>query len=221
MCQRPLARCTPLAASKLSLMLSVDRERERETASHAMQVEGFIGAGVDPRAVDAQQRGGAHFAASKGELPILQALHSQGVDLDSEDATGRAAVHYAALGNHESCVKFLADRSCWLDAADGDDCTPLHCAAQHGATETAVRLIKAGAKPALRNSAGLSPAGAPPQPPPVSTGEPTQLCNTGSPGAGAVDQRPLLLCLQGWRCVPVTRALSRHCSAPEIYPTRR
>jgi ankyrin repeat protein len=125
-----------------------------------VQVEGLIADGVQPSTLDTGGRSGAHFAASRGELQVLELLHSKGVDIDAEDERGRTPLHYAALGNHEACVKFLADRGCWLDATDADDCTPMHCAAMHGAEDAVIRLIKARATADLRNRWGLAPAGA-------------------------------------------------------------
>lgn len=122
----------------------------------------MIADGVDPRTLDKTRRGGAHFAAAHGELPVLELLHSRGVDVDAEDLAGGAPLHHAAQGNHEGIVKFLVERGCWLDATDGDECTPLHYAARGGAAEAAARLCKAGAKASLRNTWDLTPAGATP-----------------------------------------------------------
>ena len=126
-----------------------------------LQVEALIAGGIAPGATDRAKHSGAHFAAGRGELEVLQLLHAVGVDMDADDATGRSPLHYAAAGNHEAAVTFLVDKACWLDSTDEDNMTPLHHAAAWRAPEAAARLLKAGAKPQLVNDLDLRPIGAP------------------------------------------------------------
>lgn len=128
-------------------------------AVRIVQVNHLLASGVQPNVVDKDKRGGAHFAAAKGELEILQLLHSKGVDVDAEDAIGRSPMHYAALHDHESVVSFLMTKSAWLDACDATDCTALHLAARGGAATAANRLITLGAKTSLRNRWDLTALG--------------------------------------------------------------
>lgn len=124
-----------------------------------VQVNDLLGDSVQPYVMDKDKRNGAHFAAAKGELEVLQLLHSKGVDMDAEDVLGRTPIHYAALHDHESIVSFLVLKSAWLDACDGTDCTALHLAARGGAAAAARRLVKLGAKINLRNQWDLTPFG--------------------------------------------------------------
>lgn len=124
-----------------------------------VQVNDLLGDSVQPDVMDKDKRNGAHFAAAKGELEVLQLLHSKGVDMDAEDVLGRTPIHYAALHNHVSIVSFLVLKSAWLDACDGTDCTALHLAARGGAAAAACRLVTLGAKINLRNQWDLTPFG--------------------------------------------------------------
>lgn len=128
-------------------------------AHQFLQVRDLLATGVHPGTLDADKRGGAHFAAARGELEVLQLLHSKGVDVDAEDALGRAPLHYAALHDHEHVISFLAAKSAWLDACDGTDCTALHLAARGGSAAAAGRLVKLGAKANLRNQWDLTALG--------------------------------------------------------------
>jgi ankyrin repeat protein len=127
-----------------------------------MQVEGLVTDGISPGVTDSSKHAGVHFAASKGELEILQFLHTKGVDLDVEDACGRSALHYAAANNHEAVIQYLAEKGCWLDATDEMECTALHLAASWNGPDAALRLIKCGAKPSLPNHWNLRPIGTQP-----------------------------------------------------------
>lgn len=124
------------------------------------QAEGFLEKGVTPGVQDKEWRTGAHFAASRGELEMLQFLHSKGVDVDAEDSTGRSPLHYAALRDHESTVVFLASKGAWVDACDATDCSPLHLAARNNAAAAAARLLHLGAKSHIRNQWHLTAIGA-------------------------------------------------------------
>ena len=124
-----------------------------------MQAESLLAEGADANAVDKNGRRAVHFAAFKGELAVLQLLGSKGADLDAEDADVASAVQYAALANREQCLMFLADRGCWLDSFDRHDNTALHLAARHGASDTAQRLLRLGAKRHLANQRKLTPLG--------------------------------------------------------------
>lgn len=124
-----------------------------------LQAEGFIEKGVTPGIKDKEGRTGAHFAASRGELELLQFLHSKGVDVDGEDSTGRSPLHYAALRDHESTVVFLASKGAWVDSCDATDSSPLHLAARGGAPAAAARLLKLGAKSYIRNQWNLTALG--------------------------------------------------------------
>lgn len=124
-----------------------------------VQANDLIAAGVQPNVVDADKRGGAHFAAARGELEVLKLLHSKGVDIDAEDTLGRAPLHYAALHNHESVIVFLEAKSAWIDACDATDCSALHLAARSGSDNAAVRLVMLGASAQLRNQWDLTALG--------------------------------------------------------------
>lgn len=128
--------------------------------SARLQVEALIADGIAPGATDRAKHSGAHFAASREELEVLQLLHAKGVDLDADDANGRSPLHHAAAGNHEATVTFLISKGSWIDATDEDEMTPLHHAAAWRAPEAAARLLKAGAKPQLVNELGLRAIGA-------------------------------------------------------------
>lgn len=124
-----------------------------------LQAEGFLEKGVTPGIKDKEGRTGAHFSASRGELEMLQFLHSKGVDIDAEDKTGRSPLHFAALRDHESAVVFLASKAAWVDSCDATDCSPLHLAARGGSAATAARLLKLGARSHIKNQWNLTALG--------------------------------------------------------------
>ena len=112
-------------------------------------------------AKDKKQRGGLHFAASKGKTSTVRMLIARyACDADAEDADGRTPLHFAATQGHTETVSVLCTFGrAWVDSSDGGDDTPLHLAARAGHASACLELLEQGASPHARNSKGLTPVG--------------------------------------------------------------
>lgn len=99
-----------------------------------------------------------HQVTLSGTSEILEHLHRAGARLDILDFEGRQAMHLlAAEGQPEQIHRLAALRPTGLNARDRAGNTPLFAALRAGQADNVTALVKAGANPALRNDAGLSP----------------------------------------------------------------
>lgn len=101
-------------------------------------------------------------AAIAGDTAAITKALSDGARIDSLDLrrsrNGRRALNWAALNNHVPAIQLLLGRGAGIQLANLTGFTPLHHAAEVGATEATMALLAAGADPTWPNDAGLSPA---------------------------------------------------------------
>lgn len=64
------------------------------------------GCAVDQRGADGETA--LHWAADRGQLPVLRLLLAAGADVNATDADGQAALHYAALAEQREAAELLA-----------------------------------------------------------------------------------------------------------------
>lgn len=96
-------------------------------------------------------------AVQARELPTVGVLLAKGADVNARDHRQDTALHYAAgvFGNREMVAALIA-AGADVNAADTNGQTPLMWAARWGDAKRVQALIKAGAKPDLRDGKGLS-----------------------------------------------------------------
>jgi ankyrin repeat protein len=100
-------------------------------------------------------------AAIAGDTAAITKALADGARIDSLDVrrslNGRRALNWAALNNQVPAIQTLLDRGAGIQLANLTGFTPLHHAAEAGATEAAMALLAAGADPTWPNDAGLTP----------------------------------------------------------------
>jgi ankyrin repeat protein len=91
---------------------------------------------------------------------IAKAL-ADGARIDSLDVrrnpNGRRALNWAALNDRVPAIRLLLARGAGIHLANLTGFTPLHHAAEAGATDAAMALLAAGADPTWPNDAGQTP----------------------------------------------------------------
>lgn len=101
-----------------------------------------------------------HAAASVGNIPVAKLLLSRGANVDAADSRGHTALHMAASRNTEM-VAFLIAMHASVNLQDDFGLTPLHTAANAGASkaayESAKLLIAKGANLEMRDEDGKTP----------------------------------------------------------------
>jgi ankyrin repeat protein len=101
-------------------------------------------------------------AAISGDTAAITKALADGAQIDSLDVrrsrNGRRALNWAALNNHVPSIQLLLGRGAGIQLANLTGYTPLHHAAEVGATEAAMALLAAGADPTWPNDAGQTPA---------------------------------------------------------------
>jgi ankyrin repeat protein len=95
------------------------------------------------------------MAALKGQAELSQRLLAAGA---KPHRSGWAPIHYAATGPDSAIVALLLDRGAPIDAVSPTERTPLMMAALYGPEESVRLLLKRGADPRLRTTAGQSAA---------------------------------------------------------------
>lgn len=69
-----------------------------------------------------------HWAASNGDMNIMNLLYAYGADVNAADKNGVQSLHYAAFNNQKEAVQFLLRHGAQVDATDQCGRTPLDCA---------------------------------------------------------------------------------------------
>eukprot|EP00803_Ostreobium_quekettii_P003138 evm.model.scf_3997.1 EVM.evm.TU.scf_3997.1 scf_3997:5735-7146(+) len=77
---------------------------------------------VDDR--DEEGRTALHWAADRGQLPMVLALLRWGASVDLQDSDGQTALHYAALCEHEEIAKTLMESGAVSTIRDNMNETP-------------------------------------------------------------------------------------------------
>lgn len=90
-----------------------------------------------------------HLAARRGDLRLIQSLHSRGLDVNIKNRHGVTPLAAAARRGHRSLAEFLISIGATIDSQDKRRLTPLHNAAYHGADDIVRILLEAGADPCL------------------------------------------------------------------------
>lgn len=114
-----------------------------------------------------------HLASLYGRRRVVARLLEAGADPTVDNPEdGTRALHDAAAGGYDEIVDLLLEREQRVAAGDGgaksgtssslaaqdeDGDTPLHCAARGGHLSTVLRLLEAGADPAVVNEKGATP----------------------------------------------------------------
>ena len=114
--------------------------------------------GADIRAKDREGKGALHWAASIGNVGVLELLISKGADVDAKDTLyGRTPLHHAANSADAKTVAILLDKGADITAKDTYGCQPIHLATQAGNVEVLRLLLEKGADVAATESHGGTP----------------------------------------------------------------
>lgn len=111
--------------------------------------------GAGPNVPDEHGYTALSCAATRGDIEVMQALLRAGADVNWRDESGRTplADAIACMGTPES-IQFLLDHGADPNTVAGDGWTPLHQAALRGDVGLVKMLLKAGARPAVRDLSG-------------------------------------------------------------------
>lgn len=90
-----------------------------------------------------------HLAAQRGDLQLIQSLHSRGLDVNIKNRHGVTPLAAASRRGHRSLVEFLISIGATIDSQDQRGLTALHNACYHGADDIVQILLDAGADPFL------------------------------------------------------------------------
>ncbi|HEU4571896.1 MAG TPA: ankyrin repeat domain-containing protein [Candidatus Limnocylindrales bacterium] len=104
-----------------------------------------------------------HYPAFFGlgdAIGVTRALLESGADVNARSANDFSVLplHSAVAGNHAAVAALLVEAGADVNGRQRGGWTPLHGAAEHGASDTVERLLAAGADPAARNDDGVSAA---------------------------------------------------------------
>lgn len=86
-----------------------------------------------------------HYAAFRGNLPLLRKFVEMGGNLSAKNKQGLEAIHIAAQGDQPLIIAWLAEQGVEVDKADFNGGTPLHWSAFMGSEDAASLLIALGA----------------------------------------------------------------------------
>ena len=73
-----------------------------------------------------------HWAAARGNVPVVQAVLEAGVPVTRTDRAGRTALYLAVAQGHLTLIETLLSAGAAANQADYQRLTPLHVAAGHG-----------------------------------------------------------------------------------------
>lgn len=115
----------------------------------------LLNLGADPTRTGLDGDSAVHFAAKANDTAYLRMLLDRHVDVDVRNAsTGRTPVMEALMGNRTVQVEMLRNAGARLDVSDHMGNTPLHVAAQIGASAEVLAFLEQGAPPRARNRQG-------------------------------------------------------------------
>lgn len=111
--------------------------------------------GADPTRTGLDGDSAVHFAAKANDTAYLRMLLDRHVDVDPRNAnTGRTPLMEALMGDRTVQVEMLRGAGARLDVSDHMGNTPLHVAAQIGASAEVLAFLEQGAPPQARNRQG-------------------------------------------------------------------
>ena len=120
-------------------------------------VRAWLWLGVDPdRSALPDRTLPLIYAASRGDVPVTQALLQAGADPNARDRDGCAPLD-TALWRDMRVTDLLLAYGADPDAADADGSTPLHRAARNDAVLAAKTLLEAGANPSPHEARRSTP----------------------------------------------------------------
>jgi S-formylglutathione hydrolase FrmB len=126
----------------------------------------MLGEAVEsPARVNAEPVGRAQSqlwrASQTGDLRMATAALRGGADVNALDTTlsrtGRRPLNYAAENNLATMITWLVERGAAVDRPNLSGFTPLHHAAEQGATDAARALLASGANPFVQLPSGSTP----------------------------------------------------------------
>ena len=99
-----------------------------------------------------------HYAAYKGNIPLLQLLIKNGASVDAVTNLGKNVIHMAAEGNQPSMMIYLISKEHQSSqSVDENGSTPLHWACYAGAEEAVNFLLNLGANIDAQDKEKLTP----------------------------------------------------------------
>ena len=99
-----------------------------------------------------------HYAAYKGNIPLLQLLIKNGASVDAVTNLGKNVIHMAAEGNQPSMMIYLISKEHQSSQiVDENGSTPLHWACYAGAEEAVNFLLNLGANIDAQDKEKLTP----------------------------------------------------------------
>ncbi len=101
--------------------------------------------GADPNAFDDQGYTAAIYAASHGDLQVLQALYEHNADLGLATEQGETPLYSASQNGHPGVAAFLLSKGVPVDPITVHNETPLLIASREGHIEIVAGLLHAGA----------------------------------------------------------------------------
>lgn len=111
--------------------------------------------GADPARTGLDGDSAVHFAAKANDTAYLRMLLDRHIDVDPRNAnTGRTPLMEALMGDRTVQVEMLRGAGARLDVSDHMGNTPLHVAAQIGASAEVLAFLEQGAPPHARNRQG-------------------------------------------------------------------
>src|SRR5436190_4199638 len=154
---RPTAgRCTAASAfrrivlaciicSSIGLYASSD-VADAAKAKDAVTVKTLLKSGADVNAAQGDGMTALHWAATNGDMPLVQMLLSAGANIRATTRLGGiTALHMASQNGHADVVATLIAAGADPNAATSTGATSLMLAARSGNTDTVTRLVETGA----------------------------------------------------------------------------
>jgi ankyrin repeat protein len=97
-----------------------------------------------------------HYAASSGNIALVQQLLNRGADIKTEDPNGITALHIAAKEGNTAVMQLLLNHGADTEAKDDDKKTALHTAVEEGNAAVVQLLLNRGADVHARYQFGCS-----------------------------------------------------------------
>jgi ankyrin repeat protein len=143
---------TPVAAqSDINSLLILPRAAERNEFDSVL---GMLQRGDPVDSEGEDQRTALSFAASNGNMQIMDLLLEHRADVDHRDRFRDTALHWAALSGQIDALKRLLAAHATIDVQNGQGATPLMLAIGANRREAVRVLVAAGANTQLQDFTG-------------------------------------------------------------------